>query len=36
MDAHYGDGIIDFLKKMKKFVLFQFIKKTCGLGQEVI
>ena len=36
MDAHYGDGIIEYFKKTKKFVQFQFIKKIYGLEQELI
>ena len=36
MDAHYGDGIIEYFKKTKKFVQFQSIKKIYGLKQELI
>ena len=36
MDAHYGDGIVDYFKKSKKFVQFLSIKKTYGLEQEHI
>ena len=36
MDAHYGDGVVDFLNTRLMYVLFLYIKKTYGQEQDVI